>query len=270
VDIKIIPQIGFEQKECDLLEMDIASWMRDLRPDVIVHCAGNANVSISVSDPGFDFRAGVSLLHRLLFGVRDAGVKPSVVFFSSAAVYGNPAALPITEDAKAQPISPYGLHKRQCEELCEYFHRVEGIPTVVARIFSAYGAGLRKQLFWDLSNKILKGTDVQLFGTGEETRDFIHADDVVQAVQLLASAQTGGIYNLASGEELSIRAVASILAKGLGKDPAILSFNGQEKEGDPKNWRADVTRLKAIGYQKTVTIENGLNGYAEWVLHGRH
>ena len=265
VDIRMIPHIGFQQKECDLLSMDLPSWLSELKPDVVIHCAGNANVSVSVKDPGCDFQTGVALLHRLFFGVRDAGIRPRFVFLSSAAVYGNPNALPVSETAATRPISPYGLHKRQCEELCEYFHRGEGVPTVVARIFSAYGAGLRKQIFWDLADKLMKGGKVELFGTGDESRDFIHVDDIVQAIGLLADTTTGGVYNLANGQEYSIRHVSTLLAKALGRDTALIGFNGRVKAGDPIHWRADISRLAELGYRQGRSIESGLEEFGRWV-----
>lgn len=270
IDVRVVPHIAFPQQECDLLAVDMVSLLRDFAPELVIHCAGNANVGISVARPHFDFDSNVKVLHRLLFAIKDSGLRPKVIFMSSAAVYGNPLALPIRETDVASPISPYGLHKRQCEDLCEYFHRVEGLPIHVVRIFSAYGSGLRKQLFWDLAGKIANNPRVELFGTGNETRDFIHVDDVVGAIALVAERSDCMFYNLANGVEVSIREAAGLLAQAMGKDASIIGFNGKVKPGDPLNWRADISALLAIGYRPRVGLAEGLQAYAEWVKKDVH
>lgn len=270
LDVRIVPHISFKQVECDLLAMDLASFLKEYQPDLVIHCAGNANVGVSVAQPHFDYESNVTVLHRLLFAIKAAAIAPKVVFMSSAAVYGNPNSLPISEDFASLPISPYGLHKRQCEDLCEYFARVERLPIVIARIFSAYGSGLRKQLFWDLVGKIANNPSVELFGTGNETRDFIHVDDVVDAIVLVSERSDRLYYNLANGVEVSIREAAGLLAKSMGKDPANIAFNGQVKPGDPLYWRADIGELRKIGYKQKVSLADGLQSYAEWVKKDAH
>jgi dTDP-glucose 4,6-dehydratase/UDP-glucose 4-epimerase len=86
---------------------------------------------------------------------------------------------------KNAPISPYGYHKLAAENLCKEFNDIYNIQTLIVRIFSAYGPGLKKLLFWDLHQKSLSSDKVELFGTGEETRDFIFIDDLVKALELV-------------------------------------------------------------------------------------
>lgn len=266
VDRRMVPHLRFEQIECDLLSMDLVGFLSSLAPEMVVHCAGNANVSVSVQNPSLDFESNTVVLHRLLNSIKASHLCPRFVFMSSAAVYGNPSALPIAEGTLSRPISPYGIHKKMCEDLCEYFARVEAIPAVVARIFSAYGAGLRKQLFWDLAAKIGKGGPVELFGTGNETRDFIHVNDVVRAVLLLLERGEPKVYNIASGEETTIRTAASLLITSMKGSVDRLRFNGMVKEGDPLYWRADVSSLQSLGFKTSMHMEAGLEDYAHWIL----
>ena len=113
------------------------------------------------------------------------------------------------------------------------------------RIFSAYGSGLRKQLLWDIYQKYLNTGRIDLFGTGNETRDFIHISDILRALELILAYQgPEEIFNVANGEEVSIRELAEIYAKQLGENTDIVRFNGETKVGDPQNWRADISLLK--------------------------
>jgi UDP-glucose 4-epimerase len=267
-DVKATPHIQYRQIEQDLLCADFSSIFHSIQPDLIIHCAGNANVGVSVENPDFDFELGVHLLHRLLFGLKSSGIKSRLIFLSSAAVYGDPAHLPLTENSPVNPISPYGLHKAICENVCEYFSRTEGIPISIARIFSAYGSGLRKQLFWDISQKIFSGKAFELFGSGNETRDFVNFEDVVQAIALISQHPGSGIYNVANGIQVTIREAAEVLMSAFGKSPLDLNFNGNRKVGDPQFWEADITRLKSLGFKPSITLEAGLTGYAEWVKNG--
>ena len=133
------------------------------------------------------------------------------------------------------------------------------------RIFSAYGNGLRKQLLWDIYQKYQNTGRIELFGTGDETRDFIHVSDIVRAIELiLAYDGPENIINVANGEEVSIRELAEIYAGKLGADADVVSFNGMVKEGDPRNWRADISLLKRLGYEKHMALSDGIEAYVEW------
>jgi UDP-glucose 4-epimerase len=261
-----IPIVGatWQQQQCDLATADLAEILKHTRPDILVHCAGNANVGLSIQDPLMDLNGSYVLLTKLFHALESVQVLPRVLFLSSAAVYGNPESLPIREDAKRQPVSPYGLHKAACEDLCEYATRVQGLDCRVLRIFSAYGAGLRKQILWDLCGKLSRSGEVTLFGTGEETRDFVNVHDIVRAAELVLKAGEPGIFNVASGRETRIADLVAVLLKTAGEDPTRARFNGQKKEGDPLNWRADISRIAGLGFSASVDLEAGVWEYWDW------
>lgn len=262
-----IPLVGaaYRQRQCDLGTADLPELLREESPEVLVHCAGNANVGLSVQDPLMDLHGSVVLLTRLLHACELAGIRPRVLFLSSAAVYGNPERLPIGESDPRRPVSPYGLHKAACEDLCGYATRVQGFDCRVLRIFSAYGAGLRKQILWDLCGKLCRPGEVSLFGTGDETRDFVNGRDVVRAADLvLRAGEPGGIYNVASGRETRIADLVASLLRAAGEDASRVRFNGQGKAGDPLNWRADVSRIEALGFAPSVDLEAGVKEYWDW------
>src|SRR6202011_562447 len=102
---------------------------------------------------------------------------------SSAAVYGAHGPGPIPETCPLLPVSPYGSHERYAEELCLLAARRYGLGCAIIRFFSLYGAGRRKQILWDIGRKLIDNPPgIQLFGSGEETRDFVYVEDAVELV----------------------------------------------------------------------------------------
>lgn len=248
-------------------EAEVLSGLSACQPDIVIHCAGNADVGKSVQYPALDFHGNVTLTHNLLFGLHKLEMTNTrFVFLSSAGVYGNPEKLPITEDMALQPLSPYALHKVMCEDMCRYFIQNYGQDVKIARIFSAYGRGLKKQIFWDMYQKQKKTGRLDMFGTGGESRDYIHIDDVVQALYLLSTADTDDvIFNVANGEEITIRTATDYFARCAGVGEENIAFNGVVREGDPLNWRADISRIKGLGYEKKVELDDGLRDYYAWI-----
>ncbi len=234
--------------------------------DVCINCSGAASVPESIKNPLRDYYLNTVNVFRILEAIRK--FQPSCRFLnlSSAAVYGNPQRLPITEDAPPGPLSPYGIHKYQAEQICREFHDFYKLYTCSVRIFSVYGPGLRKQLFWDLYNKISSGRPVTLFGTGDESRDFIYISDLVVALEIVSEQSdfSGNIINIANGEEIKIREAVSIFS-GYFDMETEYSFSGEIRKGDPSNWQADVTKLKQMGYGPEVDIRTGLHNYFKWV-----
>jgi len=258
----------YETVNVDLMNPEeIRSALKLFLPEAIIHCAGSADVGKSVVDPYMDFDGNVAITHNILFALHETGLKDTrFVFLSSAGVYGNPRSLPVTEDAPLNPMSPYAIHKVMCEELCRYFIDNYDMDVKIARIFSAYGAGLRKQIFWDMYQKYRKTGRLDMFGTGNETRDYIHVDDVVPALYLLAATRSSEVvFNVASGVETTIREATEMFAGIVGVPLENVAFNGMIREGDPLNWRADISKISALGYKPEIGMLDGLRGYVDWV-----
>lgn len=261
---------GVELRSINLLDYGaVQSLLSSVRPDAVVHCAGCANVGKSVEDPVGDFQGNVTATQNLLFSLNGLGLNSTrVLFLSSAGVYGNPAALPITEEAALAPLSPYALHKGMSELACRFMANNHGMDVRVARVFSAYGPGLKKQLFWDMFKKARNLGRLPMWGTGRETRDYIYIDDLVAALKLVLfdDESASSVFNVANGIEVSIAEAARCFASAMGIEESLIVFNGAEREGDPINWRADVTRLEELGYMPTVSIEDGVTRYVDWAL----
>jgi len=232
------------------------------RPSLVIHCAGPASVPASIKNPDADRKASVGVTSVLLERLQTLSSPPRFVLVSSAAVYGQPRELPIGEDAPYAPISPYGRHRVECESMA----RASGLPAVIVRIFSAYGEGLRRQVLWDIAQRALARGPIELLGTGEESRDFVHASDVGRAVVTAAGQAPfdGEAYNLASGVETRIAELAEMLAAALGVERRTV-FTGVSRSGDPVRWRADISALRALGFEPQVPLEEGVARYAAWV-----
>lgn len=234
--------------------------------DLCINCSGAASVPDSLTNPLRDFTLNTYNVVKLLEAIRLGQSSCKFINLSSAAVYGNPAQIPIREEHVPKPISPYGIHKLQAEQICKMYFDIYKVPTCSLRIFSAYGNGLKKQLFWDVFKKASKGNVLDMFGTGDETRDFIHIDDVVRAIQITASHAgfTGEIVNIANGQEVKIKdAVETFLS--FFKEQKSARFNSLVKEGDPLNWQADISNLQTMGYAPSVSLQKGLENYYLWV-----
>ena len=237
------------------------------RPDVIYHLAGGSAVGPSFANPLEDFERTVHTTVRLLDWVRRQAPEVPVVAVSSAAVYGAGHEGPIAEATVGTPYSPYGYHKSIVETLCRSYGQNFGLRAAVVRVFSAYGAGLRKQILWDLCSRLASGPDgLTLDGTGRERRDWIHATDVARLLELVADrlpAPDVPVVNGASGAGLSVAEFARrvVAAWGGGCE---LAFTGRSRPGDPVNLLADVTKLRQLGFESQVPLEDGIREYVAW------
>lgn len=234
--------------------------------DICINCSGAASVPLSIQFPLKDFTLNTVNVFKILDAIK--GYQPSCKFLnlSSAAVYGNPEQLPVSEDAVLKPLSPYGIHKMQAEQICKEFYQYYGIATCSLRIFSAYGDGLKKQLFWDMYQKFVNQDTISLFGTGNETRDFIYIEDISRAIACVLEKAVfeGEEINIANGESYTINYIATTFRNCLQSDKTI-QFNNTVKPGDPLFWKADITLLKSMGYKPTIGIEEGINKYIKWI-----
>ena len=234
--------------------------------DICINCSGAASVPDSLQHPLRDYNLNTVNVFKLLEAIRVYQPTCKYINLSSAAVYGNPKNLPIQEDAQLNPVSPYGYHKLMSEQICEEYFQFFKIPTCSLRIFSAYGEGLKKQLFWDLYQKSKNNKEIKLYGTGRESRDFIYIKDLINAIYVIALNATfnGQVINVANGEEVYIEDCVKIFYSFFDKKIQY-KFSGEGRKGDPNNWVADVKSLKQLGYKKQYNLNEGLQNFYRWV-----
>jgi UDP-glucose 4-epimerase len=236
--------------------------------DTVIHCGGNGSVGYSVSNPLQDFYKTVQGTAELLEYLRLQESKALVIYPSSAGVYGSKDDHPIRESDSLNPISAYGYHKKMAEHLLELHSRAYGIRVAVIRFFSIYGPGLTKQLLWDASGKLMscKNSEAVFWGTGEETRDWLDSRDAAELMFKVADSKESYIVlNGASGKRATVRETLQLLKSALGSS-AQITFNGIEREGDPRFYHADISRALALGWTPNVHLTDGIQRYVDWIM----
>jgi UDP-glucose 4-epimerase len=239
------------------------------QPDLMVHCAGGASVTQSMAYPYQDFQRTVATTAAVLEYARLHAKSARVVLVSSAGVYGDMGPDPIPESATPNPVSPYGMHKKMSEDLCLAFGRSAGVASVVVRLFSVYGPGLRKQLLWDACRMVADG-DVQFFGTGHELRDWLHVEDAARLLALAAehAARTRPVVNGGTGIGTSTAEVLAAVFKAHGRSDTP-RFTGITRQGDPPSLIADMSHAAELGWQPRVGWREGVAEYVNWFIGGQ-
>lgn len=238
-------------------------------PDGIIHCAGGSSVGISIAAPFEDYSRSVTSTARLLEWLRRRAPACRFVLASSAAVYGGGPASGIAESAACSPASPYGAHKLAAEVLVRGAARAFGMRAGIVRPFSLYGEELRKQLIWDICQKLrLQPEALTLGGSGEELRDFVHVADAaaffVDLFERLDDSESGVItVNCGTGVARSIRQIAETVCSAWSLSAAP-RFSGSERAGDPVHLVADATAASEFGFVPSVNFEVGIRCYVDW------
>lgn len=250
----------------DASSSDYSFVFQHIKYNLCINCSGAASVPESLINPMRDYYLNTVNVFKILEAIKKFQPNCRFINISSAAVYGNPQHLPVKEDTSLKPISPYGIHKLQAEQICKEFNDFYNIGTCSLRIFSVYGIGLQRQLFWDLYKKTKTGIPITLYGTGNESRDFIYILDLVKAIEIVSESSSfnADLINIANGEEIMIKDAVSIFFSFFKSD-INYSFSGDIREGDPSNWVADISKLITSGYQPSIDIRSGLQKYYEWI-----
>ena len=236
-------------------------------PDAIFHLAGGSAVAPSMRAPHEDYERTVASTAALIEWVRmeDAGTK--VVLASSAAVYGARHASPIAESMSPAPYSPYGYHKLCSELLAQEYALNFHMPLAIVRLFSVYGPGLRKQLLWDIAQRLkAMPSRLELGGNGDEVRDWLFVKDAVDVLTRAAdwASASAPIVNGGTGAATTVRATVEAFTAALGVKPEIL-FSGQVRAGDPRILVANPEKGTELGFRASTSLATGLGQTASWL-----
>ena len=198
--------------------------------------------------------------------MREAAPGARVLFASSAAVYGVGSDQPLREDDPPAPAAPYGVSKMAAERYVEVYARLYGLRAASLRLFPVYGPRLRAHVIYDLMRKVRDNpAELVIEGDGTQVRDFVHVSGAVEAFLTVAGgAPLGGeVYNVASGEPVTIRDLAGMISERMGAQPRFV-YSGLVAAGVSQRWSADLSRLRALGYRPPLPLAEGLRGTAEW------
>ena len=265
-DIFGIDLSGQEEKNVLIGEVDEPNLVSfNAQFDYIIHLAGSATVSMAQNAPEIEKTKSVNSTKQLLEYIKKYNKNARLIFSSSAAVYGNDYNRPISENDKLNPISVYGLHKLESENLCEFYANNFDLDIKIVRIFSLYGNGLKKQLLWDFSNRAINAQkDLICFGSGQEQRDFIHISDLLNFFEiLLMQDKFFDYYNCAYGSSLTVRDIMENILREMNLDLK-LNFDNIKREGNPQILIANIEKARKIGFNPKINFEKGIKDYVKW------
>jgi len=235
--------------------------------DTVFHLAASVGNKRSIDHPDEDTDINVKGTLNVLEAARDARVR-KVVVASSAGIYGELRTIPITEDHPLEPLTPYGVSKLYTEKMALAFAHVYGLEAICLRYFNVYGPNQRFDAYGNVipifAFRALAGEPIVVFGDGQQTRDFVHVDDVVQA-NLNAARNRGvsGAFNVASATQVRILDLAQAVNAHLDR-PVPIEHQGP-RAGDVADSLADISAARsAFGFVPSVGMETGLSGYMDW------
>ncbi len=255
----------FRFVEARIQDADLAAILRDCTH--VFHLAAQAGVRKSW---GRDFAVytvnNIEATQVLLEAITKAPGVERVVYASSSSVYGDNVAMPMKEDALPQPVSPYGVTKLAAEQLCYLYYSNYRVPAVALRYFTVYGPRQRPDMgFHKFLRSAIRQEPIQLYGDGEQTRDFTFVHDAVGATIAAATKGVPGrVYNIGGGSRVSMNQVIDIIGRVSGRQ--LIVQRDEAQKGDMRHTYADTTLARRdLGFAPRVGLEEGLAAEFTWL-----
>jgi UDP-glucose 4-epimerase len=257
-----------QHKNFEFVEGDVRNkeLLQKLAEDIdyVFHEAALVSVVESMKNPVETIEVNTIGTFNVLTAA--SNVKKTIIA-SSAAVYGDSPGSPKKENMTPAPKSPYAISKLDCEYAAKIFYEEYGLKTTCLRYFNVYG---RRQdptspyaaVIPIFIRKALRNEDIQIYGDGTQTRDFIFVKDVVNANEFVMSKGDGMIFNVASGSVTSINELAALIIELTGSSSKIVYK--EPRHGDIMHSLADITEIKKIGFMPGYELKEGLKDTIEW------
>ncbi len=249
--------------EADLNSCNLIDIITDSQ--CVFHLAAQAGVRRSWGREFSHYtEANILATQRILEAIKDVGAV-KLVHSSSSSVYGETRNLPMKEDHRLRPVSPYGATKLSAEHLCELYHINFNVPYTALRYFTVYGPRQRPDMaFSRFVIAALAGEPVEVFGDGKQTRDFTYVSDAVEANILAFQYQgTERLFNIGGGSRVSVLEALDIIASELGERVHIQFLD--RARGDVLDTWADTSRARAeLGFLPAVPLEDGMKREIDW------
>ena len=256
------PQFSFLNQ--DLLTADLKQLLGGVT--YVFHLAGQPGVR---SSWGRDFAKysenNLMATQKLLEAAKDLQLA-KFVYASTSSVYGDTDDLPMREEGRTRPVSPYGVSKLAAEHLCYLYWQAFGVPTVSVRLFTVYGPRQRPDMFFHIFMRALtRGEEVPLYDDGEQTRDFTFCSDIVNGIVAAALYPgSGEVFNLGGGTETSLLGAIAMIEKITGLNAKLKRLD--RRKGDVRHTHASIEAAKAkLGYAPRVRLEEGLAQEWDWI-----
>ena len=259
------PNASFHR--ADITDPAVGRTLAEIRPEVICHVAAQISVSAGQADPLRDLTVNAAGTLRLLEHARRAGCR--FVHASSAAVYGEPEAIPVTEEHPTRPINNYGVSKLAVEHYLAAYARNYGVSYAALRYANVYGprqnAAGEAGVVAIFCEAIAAGRPPTIHGDGLQTRDLVFVRDVAAANLAACASSATGVFNVGTGTETDVNTLCDAIANALGA--SIEPRRGPAREGDIYRSVLDPTRaLELLGWRAEIDLARGLQETARWFL----
>ncbi len=236
--------------------------------EIVYHLAAKTSVPESVAQPGEYWRTNVEGTLNVLKTAADAGVK-RVVFISSAAIYGSSEVVPKVETMRPEPASPYATTKMVGEFACQEISQLKPVETVVLRLFNAYGprqdpSAPYAGVIAKFTSAVAQGNPIAIYGDGDQTRDFLYAADVAEAMELAGEKPVAGqVFNVGSGGAVAVNEVARLLSE-ITANP-VKAVRKEIRPGDVRHSRADIAKaIDKLGFTPKTSLREGIERTLRW------
>ncbi len=258
-NIKHLPRTSLEYVRGSVTDLPLLKSIFD-GVDLVFHEAAIASVARSIEAPEATHEANATGTLNVLMAAMENRVK-KVVFASSCAVYGSTKVLPTGEDVPPDPESPYAAAKLAAEYYCDVFRKVYGLPTVCLRYFNVYGPRQSAESDYaavipKMIRAVAEGKSPVIYGDGKQSRDFVFVRDVVTANLLASASEATGTYNAGTGESTDLNQLADTIVGLFGSKLRVV--HEAARPGEVRHSKADVSRLRSIGYTPACTLRAGL------------
>ena len=245
-----------EVVEADIADPGVVDRISTLSPRAVVHAAAQVSVAASMQDPALDLAVNVGGTANVLAGARAAGAERFVFLSSGGGIYGE--ADGAHESTLPRPKSYYGAHKY----LAERYVELDDISYAIARLANVYGPRQRTDLEGGVvaifADRLREGLPVTINGTGEQSRDFVHVGDVVDALMVMADSRLEGTWNVGTGRAISILELLRALEASIR--PAVEVRHGQARHGDVRSSRLSIEAIERdLGWHPGYDLARGVS-----------
>lgn len=259
----------FTFHEVDVRDDAVVGLLEARRPEVVFHLAAQADVRVSVAQPAFDADVNLVGSLKVFEGARAGGARKVVFASSGGTIYGEPApeALPVSEDHPQHPVSPYGVAKKAGGDYLFALRALHGLSYASLALANVYGprqdphgeAGV-VAIF---AGRLLSGEPCTVFGDGEQTRDYVYVDDVVDAFVRAADAGDGVLVNIGTGVETSVNDLYASMARSIGSDMA--SVSAPARPGELARSALDPALAgEVLGWKPFTPLDQGTAQTIDW------
>ena len=260
---------GFDLREMDIRDPDVRHVISEINPDLIFHLAAQISVTVSTRQPQFDAEVNIGGALNIFEGLRALEDKDMKFIYitSGGTVYGEPEVIPVGESTAAKPLSPYGASKLAVETYLPIYEKLSALDYTIVRLANVYGprqdphgeAGV-VAIF---TQAMLEGRSPNIFGDGNNKRDYVFVGDVIEAIVMAAESDRLGPFNVGTGIGTSTNKIFEILARHCGY--AATPLHGPRRLGDIVRISLDISRArKELGWRPKILLEDGLRTTVKW------